>query len=52
MSRQETTTDFGINWPKSHKRGPYTKSDKESRRNEVSAFFRICFRCSTVCFEM
>ena len=35
MSQQENITDFGINWPKSHKRGPYTKSDKESRRNEV-----------------
>ena len=35
MSRQETTSDFGINWPKSHKRGPYSKSEKESRRNEV-----------------
>ncbi len=36
MSRQETTSDFGINWPKSHKRGPYSKSEKEFRRNEVS----------------
>ncbi len=35
MSRQEINTDFGINWPKSRKRGPYTKSEKELRRNEV-----------------
>ncbi len=35
MSQQENITDFGINWPKFHKQGPYTKSDKELRRNEV-----------------
>lgn len=32
---KENKPDFGTNWHKSHRRGPYTISEKERRRNEV-----------------